>query len=107
MGLEQTCSLQTEMYRMTEENSLLLAPIDKIAQTNVFGRKFSVEYPSYTDWLDPGSVLPPNILTLYTDGSLLDGRAGAGVYLKSQNTSEAYSLGTHATVFQSEFYTMP
>jgi hypothetical protein len=46
---------------MTVENPLLLAPTDKIEPTNVFGRKFSVGFPSRTDWLDPGSVLLPMI----------------------------------------------
>jgi hypothetical protein len=41
------------LTRMTEEDPLLLAPSDKIEPTNVFGRKFSVGFPSRTDWLDP------------------------------------------------------
>jgi hypothetical protein len=45
------------LTRMTEENQLLLAPTDKIEPKNVSGRKFSVGFPSRTDWLDPGSVL--------------------------------------------------
>jgi hypothetical protein len=45
---------------MTEENPLLLAPSDKIEPTNVFGRKFSVEFPSRIEWLDPMSILPQN-----------------------------------------------
>jgi ribonuclease HI len=39
----------------------------------------------------------------FTDGSLLDGQAGAGVYSETQNMSEAYALGTLATVFQSVY----
>jgi hypothetical protein len=74
---------------------------DKIESTNVFGRKFPVGFPSRTDWLDIGSVLPSNRVTFYTDGSLLNGRAGAGVCSESKNTGEANSLGTYTTVFQS------
>jgi hypothetical protein len=63
-----------------------------------------VRFPSKTDWLDPGSVLPPNSVTFFNHGSLFDGRTGAGVYSEYQNTGEAFSLGTQATVFQSEVY---
>jgi hypothetical protein len=52
---------------MTEGNSLFLAPSDNIEPTNVFERRFSEEFPSRTDCLDFGSVLPPNNLTFYTD----------------------------------------
>jgi hypothetical protein len=58
------------LTRMTEENLLLLVPSDKIEPTNVFGRAFSVEISHRTYWL--GSVLPPNSVTFYTDGSLLN-----------------------------------
>jgi hypothetical protein len=62
----------------TAENPLLLAPTDKIGPTIVFGTKFSVGFSSRTDWLDPDSVLSPNSVTFYTDGSLLNVRCGAG-----------------------------
>jgi hypothetical protein len=42
--------------KMTDKNPQLLAPSDKIESTNVFGRKFSVEFPSRTEWLDPVSI---------------------------------------------------
>jgi hypothetical protein len=87
------------LTRVTEENPLLLAPTDKIEPTIVFGRKYSVGFPSRSDWLDPGSVLQPNSVTFYTDGSLLDGRAGAGVYSESQNTGVAYSLGSERNLY--------
>jgi hypothetical protein len=60
--------------------------------------KYSEKFPSRTDWPDSGSVLPPKSVTFYTDGSLLNDRAGAGVYSESQNTGDAYSLDAQATV---------
>jgi hypothetical protein len=59
--------------KITEKNPLLLAPTDKIEPTNVFAKKFSVEFPSRTNWLDPVSILPPISVIFYTDGSLLHG----------------------------------
>jgi hypothetical protein len=52
----------------------------QIETTNDFGRKFYVNFPSRTDWFDPESILSPNSVVYYTDGSLLNGQAGAGVY---------------------------
>jgi hypothetical protein len=40
---------------------------------NIFGREFSVDFPTREDWSTDGHVF-------YTDGSLCDGRAGAGVF---------------------------
>jgi hypothetical protein len=38
---------------MTEETPILGAPSDKIEPKNNFGRKFSGEFASRADWLDP------------------------------------------------------
>jgi hypothetical protein len=92
------------LNRITEENPLLLAPSDKIEPVNVFGRKFSVEFPPRTDWLGQKAILPLNSEIFYIDGSLFNGHAGAGVFSESQNNGEAYALGTQATVFQSKVY---
>jgi hypothetical protein len=78
------------LTRRTEANPLLLTPNDMIELTHVFGRKLSVGFRSGTDWLDPGSVFAPYSVIFYTDGSLLNGRAVAGVYSKSQNTGELW-----------------
>jgi hypothetical protein len=50
------------------------------------------------------SVVSPNGVIFYTDGSLLNGQAGAGLYSESLAIGEAHALGCHATVFQPEVY---
>jgi hypothetical protein len=58
----------------------------------------TVEFPLRTKSnIDQKSILPPSSEIFFTDGSLLDGQAGAGVYSETQNTNEAYALGTLAT----------
>jgi hypothetical protein len=42
----------------------------------------------------------------FTDGSVCRGRAGAGVFSDILNVRESYALGSHATVFQSEVYSI-
>lgn len=39
-----------------------------------------------------------------TDGSLSDSSAGAGVYRENSNSKYAFSLGSYATVFQTEIF---
>lgn len=41
---------------------------------------------------------------IYTDGSLMGGLAGAGIYCENPYVSRSVSLGSNASVFQSEVY---
>jgi hypothetical protein len=50
------------------------------------------------------SIMSPGVIVIYTDGSFCDGRAGAGVYSETLNIKESFTLGAHATVFQTEVY---
>ena len=48
------------------------------------------------------SVLNQNTVKIYTDGSKLDGRVGAGFYAEYPNNSPEqafFHLGIHSTVF--------
>jgi hypothetical protein len=93
------------LIKMTDEMSLLLAPRDKFVTFNIFGRKFSVDFPTREDWsTECVDLVAPDRLVFLTDGSLCLGRAGASVFSGILNVRESYALGTHATVFQSEVY---
>ena len=51
------------------------------------------------------SILNQNTVKVYTDGSKLDGRVGAGFYAEYPNNSSKqafFHLGIHSTVFQTE-----
>jgi hypothetical protein len=43
-------------------------------------------------------------LVFFTDGSLCEGRAGAGVFSDILNVRKSYALDSHATVLQYEVY---
>jgi ribonuclease HI len=75
---------------MIAEDPILLALAYKIYQTNVFGRKYHVNFSSRIDWFNPASVLSLNSVIYGTDGLLLNGQAGAGVYSDSQDFGEAF-----------------
>jgi hypothetical protein len=49
-------------------------------------------------------LVAPYGLVFFTDGSLCEGRACAGVFSDILNGRESYALGFHATVFQSEVH---
>jgi hypothetical protein len=81
---------------------LLLAPRDKFVTLNIFGRKFSFDFPTREDWsTECVDLVAPDGLVFFTVGSLCEGRAGAGVFSGILNARESYALGSHATVFQS------
>jgi hypothetical protein len=72
---------------------------------NIFGRKFSVDFPTSEDWsTECVELVAPDGLVFFTDGSFCEGRAGAGVFSEILNVRESYALGSHATVFQSEVH---
>jgi hypothetical protein len=84
---------------MTDEMLLLLATRNKSVTPNIFGRKFSVDFPNTReDWyMECVDLVAP-------DGSLCEDRAGAGVFFDILDVRESYALGSHAAVFQSEVY---
>jgi hypothetical protein len=49
-------------------------------------------------------ILPSDGVIFYTDGSICEGRAGAGVFSDTLDIRESYELSSLATVFQTEVY---
>jgi hypothetical protein len=93
------------LIRMTDETPLLLAPRDKFVTFNIFGRKFSVDFPTREDWsTECFALVAPVALVFFIDGSLCEGIAGAGVFSEILNVRESYGLGSHARVFHFEVY---
>jgi hypothetical protein len=92
--------------KIINEWSSLLAPGGKIVPIIAFGRRFLVELPPRSSWLsqETSEILPSDDVIFYTDGSLCEGSAGAGVFSDSLDIRESYALGSLATVFQTEVY---
>jgi hypothetical protein len=69
------------LIKMTDEMLLLLVPRDKFGTLKIFGRKFSVDFPTIEDWsTEFVDLVAPDGLVFFTDGSLCEGSAGAGVF---------------------------
>ena len=84
---------------------LLQMPADRINKTKVFEKNFECQIVDKMNAIRPESVLIQNTVKVYTDGSKLDGRVGAGFYAEYPNNSpkEAFfHLGIYSTVFQAE-----
>ena len=90
--------------------TLLQMPADQIKKTKVFERNFECQIMDKKIAIRSESVLNQNTVKVYTDGSKLDGRVGAGFYAEypSNSPKQAYfHLGIHSTGFQAEVLAIP
>ena len=74
---------------------------DSVVSSLRFGKNFEVKIPTRDDWNNQHQNLQkwPEI---YTDGSKLDGRVGAGVHSTCLAIKKAIRLPDHCSVFQAE-----
>jgi len=71
----------------------------------VFTKPFSVKFCSREEWKSKEGPYPKRgSLVWYTDGSLIEGKSGYGVYSDSPRTRLCASLGQHCTIFQAEIW---
>ena len=84
---------------------LLQMPDDRIKKTKVFERNFECQIIDKKKAIRFESVLNQSTVKIYTDGSKLDGRVGAGFYAEYPNNylkQAFFHLGIYSTVFQAE-----
>lgn len=80
-------------------------PQDKMATVSDPEGCFKRRIPNRNDWEDGApSFFPTNCAIVYTDGSLMNGKAGAGVYCDNPSVSISIPMGCHVTVFQAELF---
>ena len=106
MALQQTNTshitnmTQTWIKTKVELPSLSM-PSDKIITSYRFNRKFDIYIPPKQDWFN--GILPPeNEIVIYTDGSLLNNSAGAGVFCDKLNIELPIPLGHFPSVYMAE-----
>lgn len=81
------------------------ALIDTMTAKLIFERRFRCDIPMRTNWMENNTTESgPKSKVFYTDGSLIDGIAGAGVFLDGLHTEESFPLGKNTTVFQAEVF---
>ena len=84
---------------------LLQMPADRTKKTKIFKRNFECQMVDNTNAIRSESVLNQNIVKVYTGGSKLDRRVGAGFYAEYPNNSPKqafFHLRIYSTVFQAE-----
>lgn len=85
----------------TMKDPTLTMPTDKITPEFRFDSKFDTYIPSRNDWLN--GVFPPEHGTVwYTDGSLINESAGAGLFCANPTVEISIPLGTHSSIFLAE-----
>ena len=83
----------------------LQMPVDRIKKTKVFERNFECQIIDIKNAIRFESVLKHSTVKVYTDGSKLGGRVGAGFYAEYPNNSPKqafFHLGIYSIVFQAE-----
>ena len=87
---------------------LLSMPADLINKTKVFGKQYKCLVMERKDAVQYENALEPSIIRCYTDGSKLNGRAGASFYIEyasgSQTDQNFFHLGRYSTLFQAEVF---
>ena len=84
---------------------LLQMPAYRIKKTKVFERNFRCQIMDKKNAIRFESVLNQHTVRVYTNGSKLDGRVGAGFYAEYPNSSPEqafFHLGIYSSVFQAE-----
>ena len=91
-----------------ENLSLLSMPADLINKTKVFGKQYTCLVLERKDAVQFERALEQSIIRCYTDGSKLNGRAGASFYIEypsgSHTDQSFFHLGRYSTVFQAEVF---
>ena len=80
-------------------------PADQIKKTKVFERNFECQIMDKKNAIRSESIVNQNTIRVYTDGSKLDGRVGAGFYAEYPNNSPKqtfFQLGIGSTVSPAE-----
>lgn len=98
-----TSSGHSSIVKVIPGESVLDMTSDVMGAEFSFCKSFSVSVKSRQDWDGkPSPRSDDRQLVCYTDGSLINGNSGYGVYCPSPQIAISASLGKYCTVFQAE-----
>ena len=109
IGSTRKTKSHVDVCNEAKENLPLLSmPADLIPKTKVFGKQYKCLVMERKDAVQYENALEPSIIRCCTDGSKLNGRAGASFYIEyasgSQTDQNFFHLGRYSTVFQAEVF---
>ena len=104
IGSTRKTKSHVDVYNEAKENLPLLSmPADLITKTKVVGKQYKCLVMERKNAVQYENALEPSIIRCYTDGSKLNGRAGASFYIEyatcSQTNQIFFHLGRYSTVF--------
>ena len=76
--------------------------IDTIVPKIMFEHEFTVVIPQRDEWIEGQVLLDQWTVAIYTDGSLMNGKASAAFYCDDPSLQVSIPLGTNVSVFQAE-----
>jgi hypothetical protein len=81
------------------QTPILMAPSDFVSVHSFTEINFQVKFPKREEWTELSSLPARGEIVFYTDGSLMDGRAGAGIFCELPEQKISIPLGQHVSVF--------
>ena len=90
--------------RMVQEQPLWEAVHDYMVPCSYFDHGYKILIPERNVWDEGFLLLMGAEVVFFTDGSLKEGLAGAGVFSAGLGISSSYSLGENVSVFQAEIF---
>ena len=101
---------RVEHLIVRKKPTLLQVPADQMKKTKVFERNVECQIMDKKNAIRSEIILNKNTVKVYTDGSKLQSRVGAGFYAEYPNNSPKQAflhLGIHSTVFKAEVLAIP
>lgn len=93
------------IWSQMEQTPIFLMRSDRMVIQYDLDKSFKTQIPAREAWEDPQSraeLLQGQVW--YTDGSLMEGVSGAGVFCESSGKKRTFPLGMFASIFQSEIF---
>lgn len=99
------CQMEETLFKECPSAGM---PSDRINPIFEFCQRYSVITPTRQEWEQGNYPLDgPSTTNLFTDGSLTEEGAGAGVYTSDPADNQlSFSLGSYCTVFQAEVFAL-
>ena len=98
------CAHARIYYRLGSVAHLSMDKSDAILRRFEFQEKVSLSIPSREEWTRDTLPTRTRGIACYTDGSFIEGTAGAGVFIPRWRVQLSFPLGAYCTVAQAEVY---